>query len=91
MKTINFENNEILPLTKEQHEPYENIKICYICEKMNGNTLRIKIIIKLKTTVIIHAINIIYNLKYNMPKEIPLVFCNRSNYDYHFIIKELPN
>ena len=33
MRTINFENNEILPLTKEQHEPYENIKICYICEK----------------------------------------------------------
>ena len=24
-----------------------------------------------------------------MPKKIPIVFCNRSNYDYHFIIKEL--
>ena len=31
----------------------------------------------------------ICNLKYSIPKEIPVVFQNRSNYDYHFIIKEL--
>ena len=29
------------------------------------------------------------NLKYSIPKEIPLVFHNGSNYDYHFIIKVL--
>ena len=29
------------------------------------------------------------NSKYNTPKEIPIVFHDRSNYDYHFIIKEL--
>ena len=29
------------------------------------------------------------NLKYSVPKEIPIVFHNRSNYDYHVIIKEL--
>ena len=29
------------------------------------------------------------NLKYNIPKEIPVVFYNGSTYDYHFIIKEL--
>ena len=29
------------------------------------------------------------SLKYNVPEEIPKVFHNRSNYDYHFIIKEL--
>ena len=28
-------------------------------------------------------------LKYSVPKEISIVFRNRSNYDYHFIIKEL--
>ena len=32
----------------------------------------------------------ICNLKYSIPKNIPIVFYNRSNYDYHFIIKELP-
>ena len=31
----------------------------------------------------------ICNLKYNVPKEVPIVFRNGSHYDYHFIIKEL--
>ena len=31
----------------------------------------------------------ICNLMYNTPGEIPVVFHNRSSYDYHFIIKEL--
>ena len=29
------------------------------------------------------------NLRYKVPKEIPIVFHNGSIYDYHFIIKEL--
>ena len=33
--------------------------------------------------------NSICNLKYSVPKRIPIVFHNGSNYDYHFIIKEL--
>ena len=28
-------------------------------------------------------------LKYSLPKKIPTVFLNGSNYDYHFIMKEL--
>ena len=31
----------------------------------------------------------ICNLRYQIPKEIPIVFHNGSTYDYHFIIKEL--
>ena len=31
----------------------------------------------------------ICNLRYKIPKEIPVVFHNGSIYDYHFIIKEL--
>ena len=31
----------------------------------------------------------ICNLKYNIPKETAVVFHNASNYDYHFIMKEL--
>ena len=31
----------------------------------------------------------ICNLRYKIPKEIPIVFYNGSTYDYHFIIKEL--
>ena len=35
------------------------------------------------------AAHSICDLKYNVPKKIPIVFHNGSNYDYHFIIKEL--
>ena len=31
----------------------------------------------------------ISNLRYKIPKIIPVVFYNRSTYDYHFIIKQL--
>ena len=30
-----------------------------------------------------------YNLRFKIPKEIPVVFHNGSTYDYHFVIKEL--
>ena len=33
------------------------------------------------------AAHSICNLKFNMPNEIPVVFNNGLNYDYHFIIK----
>ena len=35
------------------------------------------------------AVQNIRNLKYSVPKRIPTNFNNESNYDYHFIIKEL--
>ena len=38
---------------------------------------------------IIGAAHNICNLRYKIPKEIPIVFHNGSTYDYHFIIKEL--
>ena len=33
----------------------------------------------------------IYNLKFNVPNKMPVVFHCGSNCDYHFIIKELAN
>ena len=35
------------------------------------------------------AVHSICNLKYSVPKIIPIAFQNGSNYDYHLIIKEL--
>ena len=35
-----------------------------------------------------HTIN---NERFNIPNEIPVVFHNGSNYDYHFIIKKSAN
>ena len=35
------------------------------------------------------ATHIICNLRYKIPKEIPVVFHNGSTHDHHFIIKQL--
>ena len=35
------------------------------------------------------AANSICNLKYSVPEKIPIFIHNGSNYDYHFMIKEL--
>ena len=35
------------------------------------------------------AVHSICNLRYKIPKEIPIGLYNGSTYDYHFIIKEL--
>ena len=35
------------------------------------------------------AAHSIGNLNYNIPKKIPIVFHNGSNYDYHFLIRKL--
>ena len=62
--------------------------ICYIC-----NIWKIKSIVKSEIIVIIQgkveALHITYNLKHSVLKKVPIVFNNGSNYDYHFIIKEL--
>ena len=70
-------------------------KICYICkEKSENKYLKINNIIKLEIIVIHYtgecrAAHSICNLKYSVPKKIPIVFHNGSNYDYNFIIKEV--
>ena len=49
----------------------------------------IKIVVNLRTIVIIQVnIEVLY-MKYSVLKEISIVFHNGSNYDYHFIIKGL--
>ena len=40
-------------------------------------------------TEMLRMVHSIGNLKYSVPKEIPIVFHNGSNYDYHIVIKEL--
>ena len=37
------------------------------------------------------AAHSICKLRFKVPNKIPVVFHNRSNYDYHFIMKELAN
>ena len=82
-------------LTKEQQKSYGNAKICYIFKETFANEyLKDKKYRKIRdhcyhTGEYRGAANSICNLKYSIPKNIPIAFYNGSNYDYHFIIKQL--
>ena len=101
MKIINYEKKKMVPLTTEEKIHYNKQKICYICKKeFNNNdttessSLERKKQQKVKdhchcTGKYRRAAHNICNLRYKVPKEIPVVFHNGSTYDYHFIIKEL--
>ena len=98
MKIINYEKKEMIPLTDEEKESYENQDVCYICEKEfctnKNNKKEFKSYCKVRdhchyTGKYRGAAHSICNLRYKIPKEIPVVFHNGSTYDYHFIIKEL--
>ena len=66
-------------LTNGQQKSYENVKICYICkENLKANMLRIKKYCKVSdhcyyTSEYREAAHNICDLKYNVPKEIPIV------------------
>ena len=95
MKIINFKKKKMKLLTKEQQESYKNAKICHVCkEKFEKKYLEDKKYHKFTdhshyTGEYRGAAHSICSLKYNVPEKIPKAFHNRSNYDYHFIIKEL--
>ena len=88
MKIINCEKKEMIPLTNEEKESYENQETCHICknELNNDNKVRDHCYYIGKYRGAAHNK---CNLRYKIPKEIPVVFHNGSTYDYHFIIKQL--
>ena len=83
------EKKEMIPLTDEEYESYIKQTFCYICKKIyffNDEKVR-------------HHCHFTGNyggaahnncsMNYKISKNIAVVFHNGSNYDYHFIIKEL--
>ena len=50
---------------------------------------KLEIIVIIQGNIVVLRINNLNNLKYSVPKRIPIVLHNGLNYDYHFIIKEL--
>ena len=91
-RIINYEKKKIIPLTKEEKINYNDQQICYICKKefdksdKKHHKVRDHCHYTGKYRAAAHNI---CNLRYKVPKEIPIVFHNGSTYDYHFIIKEL--
>ena len=86
IKTINCENKVMAPLTKEE-EDYKNQKVCCICKKeFIDEKVRDHCHYTGKYRGAKHST---CNLRYKMPKNIPVIFHNGSTCDYHFIIREL--
>ena len=88
-KIINYEKKKMTALTIKEEINHNKQKICYIYKKEFDKK-------KYKVRDHCHytgkyrgAAHNICNLRYKIPKEIPIVFHNGSTYDYHFIIKEL--
>ena len=88
----------MIQITDEETKSYEKQKVCYICIKGFCTDKNDKNQFKLYHEVRDHchyigkfrgAAHHICNLRYKIPKEIPVVFHNGSTYDYHFIIDQL--
>ena len=100
-KIINYEKKKMISLTTEEKVHYNKQKVFYICKKEfdnNDTTKSSSLERKKQQKVRDHchytgkyrgAAHNICNLRFKVPKEIPVVFHNGSTYDYHFIIKEL--
>ena len=93
----NYEENWLLkkktiPLTKKKQELHDKNLLYLGGKSLNVNAPLIKNIVKLKNIAIIlvitNAAHSISNLKYNIPKNIHVVFHNELSYNYDFMIKE---
>ena len=96
MEIIKLEKKEMIPLNHEENNIYNEQKICHKCEekfctdKDNKDYIHRK---KVKnnchyTGKIRGAAHIICNLKYKVPKEIPIINDNASH-DTHFMLNQL--
>ena len=91
-RIINYEKKKIIPLTKEEKINCNYQQICYICKKEFDKSDKKHHKVRDHchyTGKYRGAAHNICNLRYKVPKEIPIGFHNGSTYDYHFIIKEL--
>ena len=93
MEKINFKEKKIKTITNKEQQSYQNAKIWYVSKgKFKDKHTKDKTYGKVRN----HCHHVgkyggvayyICNLRYSLPKEIPVVVQNGSNYDYHFIIK----
>ena len=89
-KIINYEKEDMIPLTKKEEESHNNQNVCYICKKefdtsdKKHHKVRDHCHYSGKYRGAAHNI---CNLRYKIPKEVPVVSHNGSTYDYDFIIK----
>ena len=96
MEKINYEKEEIIPLTHKENNFYNEQEICYICkEKFCVDKDDKDYINRKKVKDHCHytgkfrgAAHSKCNLNYKVQKEIPIIIHNAS-YDTHFILNQL--
>ena len=94
---IDFENKKSVVINKKELKLRQDTKICYIC----GKRILKKLSKSINSWNVKHhchytgkyrgATHSICNLEFNVPNGIPVIFYNCSNYDYHFVVKDLAN
>ena len=96
MKIINYEEKEMIPLTKGENNSYKEQEICHIFKEtfcMDKDDENYKNRRKVKdhchyTGKVTGAAHSKCNLNYKVPKDIPIIIHNAS-YDTHFVINQL--
>ena len=97
-RLINHEQKAMIPLTDDEKSSYNSQKVCFLCDKKfcvdKNNKKDYKLYCKFRnhchfTGKYRGAAHSKYNLKYEVPIFIPVVFHNGSTYDNHFVIKQL--
>ena len=97
IKYMNFEQKPMLPLSDDEEAQYDNAKVCFSCNEefcIDKESKDYKNYCKVRdhchfTGKYRNAAHSICNLKYKVPKFVPVHFHNGSTYDNHLIIKQL--
>ena len=90
-KIISIKQKPMNPLTRQEIIAHNNAKTCFICEKAfvdDENNIKVRDHCHCTGTYRGAAHNTC-NLEYKVPKNIPLVFHNGFNYDFHLVIERL--
>ena len=86
-RIVDFKRKFITSLTKDEEDSYDKKNTFHICMKdLDSDKLKDYCYF---TGEYRGAAHNTCNLKYKIPKNIPVIFHNGSTYDYHFIIREL--
>ena len=91
MEVINFEEKEMIPLADDENRYYKKRKYCHICKRKfqtdENNENKFNNYQKVRdhdhyTGTFRGAAHSIWNLRYKVQREIPVVIHDESKYDY---------
>ena len=86
-RIVDFKRKFITPLTKDDEDSYDKKTTCHICMKdLDSDKVKDYCYFTGKYRGAAHNT---CNLKYKIPKHIPVIFHNGSTYDNNFVIREL--